>query len=171
SGMRDIDATINTRELAYLIKKAGIDLSRLPEATEYDNLMGEGTGAATIFGVTGGVMEAALRFAYEAVVGKKPGKWDFHPVRGMEGFREATINVGGVDVKVAVVHGAKNFPAVLNQVRAGKSPYHFIEFMACPGGCVCGGGQPIMPTVWDVFERKTGQLFADFRQRLEDAQA
>ena len=171
SGMRDIDATINTRELAYLIKKHGIDLSRLPEATECDELMGEGTGGATIFGVTGGVMEAALRFAYEAVTGKKPAKWDFHPVRGMEGFREATVNVGGVDVKVAVVHGAKNFPAVLNQVREGKSPYHFIEFMACPGGCVCGGGQPIMPSVWDVFERKSGQLFANLRQRLEDTQA
>ena len=116
-------------------------------------------------------MEAALRFAYQAVTGEKPGKMDFHPVRGMEGFREATINIAGTEIKVAVVHGAKNFPAVLNKVRAGECPYHFIEFMACPGGCVCGGGQPIMPTVWDVFEHKAGQLFASYRQRLEENQA
>lgn len=170
SGMRDIDATINTRELAYMIKKAGIDLAHLPDG-EVDDLMGESTGGATIFGVTGGVMEAALRYAYEAVTGSKPGKMDFKPVRGMKGFRDATINVGGVEIHVAVVHGAKNFPSVLNMVREGKSPYHFIEFMACPGGCVCGGGQPIMPSVWEVFERRTGQLFASYRQRLENSQA
>lgn len=169
SGTRDIDATINTRELAYMIKKAGIDLAHLPESG-VDSLMGESTGGATIFGVTGGVMEAALRFAYQAVTGEKPGKMDFQPVRGMQGFREATINIAGTEIKVAVVHGAKNFPAVLNKVRSGECPYQFIEFMACPGGCVCGGGQPIMPTVWDVFEHKAGQLFASYRQRLEENQ-
>ena len=124
SGTRDIDATINTRELAYMIKKAGIDLAHLPESG-VDSLMGESTGGATIFGVTGGVMEAALRFAYQAVTGEKPGKMDFYPVRGMQGFREATINIAGTEIKVAVVHGAKNFPAVLNKVRAGECPYQF----------------------------------------------
>ncbi len=170
SGTRDIDATINTRELAYMIKKAGIDLAHIPESG-VDDLMGESTGGATIFGVTGGVMEAALRFAYEAVTGTKPAEMDFHAVRGMKDFREATVNVGGIDVKVGVVHGAKNFPAILNMVREGNCPYHFIEFMACPGGCVCGGGQPIMPSVWELFERRTGQLFAGYRQRLESLES
>ena len=170
SGYRDIDATLNTRELAYLIKKAKINLATLPDGG-VDDLMGECTGGGTIFGVTGGVMEAALRYAYQAVTGRKPERVDFHAVRGMKGFREATINIAGIEVKVAVVHGAKNFPAVLNMVREGKSPYHCIEFMACPGGCVCGGGQPIMPTIWDVFEHNTGQLFASFRQRLDETKA
>ena len=165
SGFRDIDATINTRELAHMIKEAGIELAALPDGGR-DDLMGESTGGASIFGVTGGVMEAALRFAYEAVTGKKPEKPDFLPVRGMEGVREALVDIAGTELRVAIVHGAKNFPAVLRQVRSGSSPYQFIEFMACPGGCVCGGGQPIMPSVWDVFERQTGRLFTSLRQRL-----
>ena len=148
-----------------MIKEAGIELAALPDGGR-DDLMGESTGGASIFGVTGGVMEAALRFAYEAVTGKKPEKPDFLPVRGMEGVREALVDIAGTELRVAIVHGAKNFPAVLRQVRSGSSPYQFIEFMACPGGCVCGGGQPIMPSVWDVFERQTGRLFTSLRQRL-----
>jgi len=128
--------------------------------------MGESTGGATIFGVTGGVMEAALRFAYEAVTKEKPASLDFKGVRGLNGIKEATVNVGGIDVKVAVVHGAKRFKEVCEQVKAGKSPYHFIEFMACPGGCVCGGGQPIMPGVLESMDRRVTRLYASLKDRL-----
>ena len=146
SGRRDIDATITTRELAWLIKKAGIDFASLPDGGR-DSLMGESSGGATIFGVSGGVMEAALRYAYEAITGSKPQSWDFKTVRGLDGLKEATLTIKGTELRVAVVHGAKRFKKVCDEVRAGRSPYHFIEFMACPGGCVCGGGQPIMPTL------------------------
>lgn len=168
SGHRDIDATITTRELAYLIKKAGIDFANLPDG-ERDTLMGESSGGATIFGVTGGVMEAALRYAYEAVIGKKPESWDFVTVRGLDGIKEMTVTLKGIEIKVAVVHGAKRFKQVCDEVKAGKSPYHFIEFMACPGGCVCGGGQPIMPTLLESAERKTTSLLASLKKRLADA--
>jgi ferredoxin hydrogenase large subunit len=165
SGFRDIDATIDTRELAYMIKKAGMDLKTLPDGNR-DKLMGESTGGATIFGVTGGVMEAALRFAYEAVTKKRPESMDFKAVRGLKGLKEATVNIGGTDVKVAVVHGAKRFKDVCEQVKAGKSPYHFIEFMACPGGCVCGGGQPIMPDVLQSMDRSVSKFYASMKNRL-----
>ncbi|MHC1788091.1 [FeFe] hydrogenase, group A [Solidesulfovibrio sp.] len=165
SGYQDIDATIDTRELAYLLKKAGIDLKTV-ENGKRDALMGESTGGATIFGVTGGVMEAALRFAYQAVTGKAPESWDFKAVRGLKGVKEATVNVGGTDVKVAVVHGAKRFAEICEVVKAGKSPWHFIEFMACPGGCVMGGGQPIMPTVLQSMDRRTTKFYASLKKRL-----
>ena len=165
SGLMDVDATITTRELAYMIKKAGIDLKNLPEG-ERDSLMGESTGAATIFGVTGGVMEAALRFAYQAVTKEQPPSWNFRAVRGLEGVKEATVNVGGIDVKVAVVHGARRFKDICDKVRAGNAPWHFIEFMACPGGCVCGGGQPILPTVRVTAQRATSNFVASCQKRL-----
>ena len=145
SGMRDIDATINTRELAYMIKKAGIDFASLKDE-EADPVLGASTGAATIFGVTGGVMEAALRYAYEAVTKKTLTNVEFKQVRGSTGVKEATVALpGGPEVKVCVVSGLKNAKAVCDAVKAGKSPYHFIEVMTCPGGCVNGGGQPIDP--------------------------
>lgn len=145
SGFRDIDATIDTRELAYMIKKAGIDFANIKDE-EADPLLGASTGAATIFGVSGGVMEAALRFAYEAVTGKKLNNLDFMQVRGMEGVREATIPLpGGPKLKVCVVSGLKNVKPVADLAKSGKSPYHFIEVMNCPGGCINGGGQPLDP--------------------------
>jgi len=154
---RYVDAVLTTREFGYLVKKAGIDYRRLPEAGE-DDLMGESTGAATISCVPGGLAEAVLRCAYQDLTGIRPKSLDFMPVRGMEGLRSASINIGGSDVRVAIVHGAKNFPAVLESVRKGECPYHFIEFSACPGGCICGGGQPVFPSVRDVFER-TEEVF------------
>lgn len=144
SGFRDIDATITTRELGYMIKQAGIDFNSLPDE-EPDEVLGLSTGAATIFAATGGVMEAALRYAYEVVTKKKLEKVDFKSVRGEKGLREATVDVGGLKVKVAIAHGLANARKLCDQVRAGKSPYHFIEIMSCPGGCVNGGGQPIPP--------------------------
>ena len=142
SGLQDVDYVLTTRELTRMIKEAGIDFASLPDEPA-EELMGMYTGAATIFGATGGVMEAALRTAYKLVTGKELEKLDIEPVRGMEGIKTATIPVNGLDVNVAVAHGLGNARKLLDEVRAGKSPYHFIEIMACPGGCIGGGGQPI----------------------------
>jgi NADH-quinone oxidoreductase subunit G len=142
SGYQDVDYVLTTRELARMIKEAGIDFASLPDE-EAEPLMGMYTGAGTIFGATGGVMEAALRTAYKLVTGKELENLDITPVRGMEGIKEATVDVDGLEVKVAVAHGLGNARKILDDVRVGKSPYHFIEIMACPGGCVGGGGQPI----------------------------
>jgi NADH-quinone oxidoreductase subunit G len=146
SGQQDIDACITTRELARMIKQAGIDFANLPDE-EADHILGEYTGAATLFGATGGVMEAALRTAYDYVTGGKLKNVEFENVRGLDGVKEGTIPIANHNVKVAVAHGLKNVEYVLNKVREAKAagkelPYHFIEVMACPGGCVGGGGQP-----------------------------
>jgi iron-only hydrogenase group A len=143
SGYQDVDYVLTTRELARMIREAGIDFPALPEET-YDNPLGEYTGAATIFGATGGVAEAALRTVYEILTGKTLENVDFGAVRGLEGSKEAVIPIEGVgDVKVAVAHGLGNARKLLERIKAGEAEYHFIEIMACPGGCVAGGGQPI----------------------------
>jgi ferredoxin hydrogenase large subunit len=165
SGYQDIDATIDTRELAYMIKKAGLDFTKI-KTDKVDPLMGASTGGATIFGVSGGVMEAALRFAYQAVTGKPPQSMDFKAVRGLDGVKKADVQIGDVNLKVAVVNGLRNAKPILEEVKAGKSPYHFIEIMSCPGGCVCGGGQPVMPGVLTSMEWKATKLYASLRERL-----
>ncbi len=154
SGYQDIDAGLTTRELAKMIKQAGIDLSKLPEE-DFDSIMGESSGAGVIFGATGGVMEAALRTVYELVTGREiPFKHlDIQPVRGLDGVKEASIKfenckpeyafLEGVEAKVAVAHGLRNARKIMEQIKEGKSPYLFVEIMACPGGCIGGGGQPI----------------------------
>jgi len=143
SGFQDVDYVLTTRELARMIKTAGIDFVNLPDG-KYDDPLGEYTGAATIFGATGGVMEAALRTVYEVVTGKKLEKVDFMGVRGLEGVKEATVPIDGLgDVNVAVAHGLGNARKLMDRLSEGKANYHFIEVMACPGGCVAGGGQPI----------------------------
>lgn len=142
--MQDVDAVLTTRELARMLKKENIDLTKLPEQN-YDPLLGKSTGGAIIFGATGGVMEAAVRTAYYFITEKEPpaGLLNLTPVRGLEGVKEAAVEVPGVGtVKVAVCHGMKNGRQVLEAVRKGNSPWHFVEFMSCPGGCVSGGGQP-----------------------------
>ena len=144
SGHQDVDVSITTRELARMIKQAGIDFADLPDE-ESDHVLGEYTGAGTIFGVTGGVMEAALRTAYDYVTGGKLKSVEFENVRGLAGVKEGTIDVENHAVKVAVAHGLANVEYVLNRVREARKkgeemPYHFIEVMACPGGCVGGGG-------------------------------
>lgn len=145
AGIPDIDITITTRELSRLIKKAGIMFNDLPDE-ECDSPLGTGTGAAVIFGATGGVMEAALRTAVWKLTGEKADSpIEFKDVRGVEGIKEATYNVGGKEVKVAVASGLANAKALLKRVKAGEAEYHFIEIMACPGGCVNGGGQIILP--------------------------
>ena len=146
SGMQDVDVSLTTRELARMIKQAGIDFTSIPES-QPDHLLGAYTGAGTIFGATGGVMEAALRTAVHMVTGEKLGKVEFEVTRGLKGIKEATLNVAGHEVRIAVAHGLGNVEAVVNRIRDAKAkgeplPYHFVEVMACPGGCVGGGGQP-----------------------------
>ena len=142
AGLRDVDAVITTRELAKMIKEAGIVFDRLPDEM-FDKPFGEASGAAHIFGVTGGVMEAALRTVYEILEGKELAKLEFCEVRGTEGIKEATVKMGGIDVNVAIAHGLGNARKLLDSIKAGEKNYHFIEIMACPGGCVTGGGQPV----------------------------
>lgn len=153
----DVDTTLTTRDLARLFKKLNINLKSVPEFTDSDNPLAQYTGAGTIFGNTGGVMEAALRTAYFIITGTELQTLEFTPVRGLKGIKEASVTMKDVKtgkditVKVAVVHGLKeNAVPLIEQVIAGKSPYHFIEVMNCPGGCVNGGGQPInaMGTSW-----------------------
>ena len=170
SGFRDIDATIDTRELAYMIKKAGIDFNSLPSQAP-DPILGDSTGAATIFGNSGGVMEAALRLAYEVLSGKKLNDPDIKVVRTHEGINAADVKVPGFGtVKVAVASGLKNAAKLCDEVRAGKSPYHFIEIMTCPGGCVNGGGQPVDPEIRaSLFRSTVAQINKRFRARRVNA--
>ena len=142
SGYQDVDAVLTTRELARMLREAGIDPIAL-EPASYDAPLGIGTGAAVIFGATGGVMEAALRTVYEVVMKKELPSLDFREVRGFEGIKEAEVALGDTTVRVAVAHTLGNARRLLERVRSGEASYHFIEIMACPGGCIGGGGQPI----------------------------
>ena len=147
AGYPDVDAVLTTRELAQMIKEAGIDFANL-EDTDFDNPLGNASGAGVIFGATGGVMEAALRTVADILTGESAPveKIEYEAVRGVEGIKEATVNVAGMDIKLAVVSGLGNARKLLNKIRAGEADYHFIEVMACPGGCVNGGGQVIQPS-------------------------
>ncbi len=151
SGYADVDISITTRELARMIKSAGISFNALPDET-YDSPLGEGSGAAVIFGATGGVMEAALRTAVEKITGQTLESVDFTEVRGMDGVKEATYTVGDLSVKVAVASGTKNAKTLMEQIKNGTSEYQFIEIMGCPGGCINGGGQPIVSAAVRNFE-------------------
>ena len=146
SGFQDVDVVLTTRELGRMIKQSCINFNTLPDE-DCDHILGDYSGAGTIFGATGGVMEAALRTAYSFVTGKKLEKVEFASVRGLEGVKETSVDIDGTQVRIAVAHGLANVEYVLNQVRLAQKagmpmPYHFIEVMACPGGCVGGGGQP-----------------------------
>ncbi len=140
--INDVDAVITTRELARMIKQAHIDFVNLEE-TGFDDPMGEATGAGAIFGTTGGVMEAAIRTVHEIVTGKAMERLEYEPVRGAEGIKKATLNLNGTEVKVAVASGLKNAQTIMEEIKSGNADYQFVEIMACPGGCVMGGGQPI----------------------------
>ncbi len=146
AGVPDVDIAITTRELARMIKKQGIDFLNLPDE-KFDDPLGRSTGAAVIFGATGGVMEAALRTAYFALTNTEleGDAINFKQVRGTDGIKEATINVNGMDINIAVASGLKNANEILRRVKSGEANYHFIEIMCCPGGCVNGGGQPQQP--------------------------
>ena len=142
NGIRDVDFVISTRELARMIKQAGLDFVNL-EDSNFDDPMGEATGAAAIFGTTGGVMEAALRTAYEKLIGETLKDVNFEAVRGEEGIKRATVKIGDKEVKAVVAHGLGNAQIVMDEIKSGKADYQFVEIMACPGGCIMGGGQPI----------------------------
>jgi iron-only hydrogenase group A len=158
----DVDAVLTTRELVRFFNMAGVDFSDLPE-DEFDNPLGESTGAAVIFGASGGVMEAAVRTAYHELTGEELDHPEFEAARGTDNVKTATVPVGDLELKLAVVNGIGNVKPILEEIRAGKSPYHFVEVMACPGGCVNGGGQPMnqqidkirkrMKTLYDIDKR------------------
>jgi NADH-quinone oxidoreductase subunit G/[NiFe] hydrogenase diaphorase moiety small subunit/NADP-reducing hydrogenase subunit HndD len=171
SGYRDVDYVLTTRELAIMIKQAGLDFKEL-EPAKYDRLMGDSSGAGVIFGATGGVMEAALRTAYELITGRDVPfeNLNIMPVRGVEGVRYASIKIedplkewaflDGVELKCAVAHGLVNAKQVMDDIKNGKSDFHFIEIMACPGGCLGGGGQPI-PTNPEIRQKRTEAIYAE----------
>ena len=171
SGYQDVDLGITTRELAVMIKQAGMDFETLPDEG-FDSLMGESTGAAVIFGATGGVMEAALRTAYELVTGREVPfeNLDITPVRGMEGVREASIKLEGllpdwsflegVELKTAVAHGLTNAHQIMEAIKKGEANYHFVEVMGCPGGCIGGGGQPI-PTTPEIRKKRAEAIYRE----------
>ncbi len=142
-GYRDVDANLTTRELARMIRQAGIDFVHLPDE-DFDDVLGESTGAAVIFGVTGGVMEAALRTVADILSKQDLKEIEYQDVRGLTGIKEATVSIAGMEIKVAVAHGTANAAKLLDAIKAGEKTYHFIEIMGCPGGCVTGGGQPIV---------------------------
>jgi len=141
SGYRDVDFVLTTRELARMIKQSGFDFTKLANE-EFDDPMGISTGAAVIFGTSGGVMEAALRTVYEVVTGKELANVDFKDIRGLTGVKEAEVDLDGTKVKVAIANGLKNARVILDKIKAGECDYQFVEIMCCPGGCIGGGGQP-----------------------------
>ena len=143
NGLPDVDAVLTVREFAKMVKTAGIDFAEL-EDEDFDRLLGESTGAGVIFGATGGVMEAALRSVYEKVTGQELKNVDFTAVRGFEGIKEAEIDLNGTKIKVAIAHGTGNAEKLLTAIKNGEKEYTFIEIMCCPGGCITGGGQPIV---------------------------
>ncbi|MFW5757698.1 MAG: NADH-dependent [FeFe] hydrogenase, group A6 [Bacteroidota bacterium] len=171
SGYKDVDFVLTTRELGMMIRQAGIDFDKL-EDENYDSILGESSGAAVIFGTTGGVMEAALRTAYEIVTGREVpfSNLNIKPVRGMEGIKEASVKIKdvkpewsfleGVELNVAIAHGLANAKTLMNKVKDGSANYHFIEIMACPSGCIGGGGQPI-PTNMEIRKKRAAAIYEE----------
>ena len=163
-GIVDVDVALTTRELARMIQRTGIKFTALPDE-EFDNPLGVDTGAAVIFGATGGVMEAALRTANDVLTGKDNDSIEFHEVRGTEGLKEATYNIAGIEIKVAVASGAANAKLVMDKIAKGEADWTFVEIMGCPGGCVNGGGQPIQPQhVRDTVDLKAERAKALYAQ-------
>ncbi|MBQ4010637.1 MAG: iron hydrogenase small subunit, partial [Bacteroidales bacterium] len=161
NGDPDVNFSISTRELAHLIKQFNIDLSQLPEE-DFDSPLGESTGAAVIFGSTGGVMEAALRTAYEVHTKKTLPRIDFEEVRGLDGVKTATVDFDGLPVKVAVCHTLSNARAMMEEVRNGNPRgFHFIEVMACPGGCIGGAGQPYHHGNSDIIRKRMEAIYRE----------
>ena len=147
-GLKDVDAVITVRELGDMIRRSGIVFTKLPDEEFDQDIMGEASGAGVIFGVTGGVMEAALRTVYHVLTGKEHGAIAFTSVRGFDGIKESQIEINGQILRFAVAHGMKNAKVLMDQIRKGESPYQFIEIMGCPGGCINGGGQPYVRPVF-----------------------
>lgn len=157
SKFRDVDYVLTTRELGEWLNSERVILKDLPDEF-YDPIMGSSSGAGVVFGATGGVMEAALRTVADILEGKDLAKIDYHEVRGMKGIKEATLTIAGRELNVAVAHGLKNAHKIMKEVQAGKSKYHFIEIMACDGGCIGGGGQPI-PTTKEIIKKRASAIY------------
>lgn len=160
NGNPDVDIVLTTRELAYFLKLFNVDLNSLPEE-EFDQPMGESTGAAVIFGTTGGVIEAAVRTAYEVHTGKDLPRLDFEELRGMQGLREATIDFDGLPLKIGIAHGLGNARKLLEDIQSGKSQYHAIEIMSCPGGCIGGGGQPYHHGKVEILKKRQQAIYLE----------
>ncbi|MCY6354965.1 NADH-dependent [FeFe] hydrogenase, group A6 [Clostridium sp. ZS2-4] len=160
NGVRDVDIVLSTRELAKMIKEAGIDFLSL-EDDNFDNPIGESTGAAVIFGASGGVMEAAVRTAYEWITGESGPPLEFNSVRGYEGVKEASIKIKDMDINVAVTNGLGNAVKMLDNIREGKVNYHLIEIMACPGGCIGGGGQPYIYGNTSILHKRIDAIYKE----------
>ncbi len=163
-GNPDVDFSISTRELAHLIKQANMDLNKLEE-DDFDAPLGESSGAGVIFGATGGVIEAATRTAYELHTGKTLEKVDFEQLRGMAGIRSATVDFDGLDIHIGIAHGLGNARKLLDEVKAGKSKYHAIEVMACPGGCIGGGGQPLHHGDASILQARTKAIYREDEEK------
>jgi NADP-reducing hydrogenase subunit HndD len=163
-GNPDVDFSISTRELASFIKQANIDIKNLHDE-DFDSPLGESSGAGVIFGTTGGVIEAACRTAYELYTGKTLDRLEFTELRGMEGVREATLNFNGTPIKIGIAHGLGNARKLLNDVRSGRSEYHAIEIMACPGGCIGGGGQPLHHGNSEIIKARAAALYTEDRKK------
>ena len=163
-GTKDVDIVITTRELAQMIKEAGINFNEL-EDQDFDNPLGESSGASVIFGTTGGVIEAALRTAYEWLTKETLENVEFEALRGLDGTKEATVNINGQDIKIAVTHGLGNARALLEKIRAGEAEYHAIEIMACPGGCIGGGGQPYHHGDLSILSRRIEGIYSEDRSK------
>ncbi|MDD2526521.1 MAG: NADH-dependent [FeFe] hydrogenase, group A6 [Lentimicrobiaceae bacterium] len=163
-GNPDVDFSISTRELAHLIKQSNIDFMSLPDE-DFDNPLGESTGAGVIFGTTGGVIEAAVRTAYEVQTGKKLENVDFKELRGMEYIREATIDFDGLPIRIGIAHGLGNARELLQDIKDGKSHFHAIEIMACPGGCIGGGGQPLHHGDSSIIKARQKAIYEEDRNK------
>ena len=161
-GNSHVDIVISTRELGQMIREAGIDFTTLPDEP-FDNPLGESTGASVIFGATGGVIEAALRTTAEWMTGKPLEKIDFHQLRGMEGIREATVMINDQELRIAVAHGLGNARKILEAIREGRTQYHAIEIMACPGGCIGGGGQPYLHGNYEILTKRVAAIYEEDR--------
>jgi NADP-reducing hydrogenase subunit HndD len=160
NGDPDVNYAISTRELARLIKQANVDFLSLTDS-DFDKPMGESSGAGVIFGATGGVIEAAVRTAYELQTGKKLGKLDFDQLRGMEGLRQASIDFDGIPIKIGIAHGLGNARILLDSIKSGECMYHAIEIMSCPGGCIGGGGQPLHHGNSDILKARMAAIYRE----------
>ncbi len=163
-GHKNVDFVVTTRELSDMIVEAGLDFTKLPDE-DFDNPLGESTGASVIFGATGGVIEAALRTAYEWLTNETLQEVEFHSLRGLDGLKEASVTINGEEIKIAVAHGLGNARKLLEDIQSGKAKYHAIEIMACPGGCIDGGGQPYHYGNMDIVKKRMEAIYREDRNK------
>ncbi len=164
NGQKSVDFVLTTRELSDMIREGGLDFKNLPEE-DFDDPLGKSTSASVIFGTTGGVIEATLRTAYERLTGETLNNVEFHDVRGLQGLKEAIVNINGTDIKIGVAHGLGNARTLLTSIQSGAAHYHAIEIMACPGGCIDGGGQPYHFGNMEIVKKRMDALYREDRDK------